>query len=177
MFRRVPAALHAALAVALLLAGVAPFSDEAHAQGTSTRAHACQQGGYLLYMRTDQTPFRNTGECVKYANQGGPLVPLTHAQIAVVGSGPNWSFLNFVGSGFAPVSPFSITITSAPGQPAFSFPWSSPAFVTGPDGSLLLSGAFVPAQSGWCVGYRGTVILTANASYSQASTAPFVSPC
>src|SRR5262249_599728 len=112
MFRRLPAALHAALAAALLLAGVASFSDGALAEGTSDRAHACQQGGYLLYMRTDQTPFRNTGECVKYANQGGPLVPITHAQIALVSSGSSWTSLNFLGSGFATSSPFSITITS-----------------------------------------------------------------
>ena len=176
MFRRVPAALHAALAVALLVAGVAPFSDEAYAQGTSDRAHACQQGGYLLYMRTDGTPFRNTGECVKYANQGGPLVPLTHAQIALVSSGLNWTALNFLGSGFAPGSLFSITITSAPGQPAFSFPWISPAFITGADGSLVLNGSW-SAPFGGCIGYQGTVILTASAGYSQASTAPFVSPC
>src|SRR5690242_1053055 len=127
MFRRVPAALQAALAVTLLLAGVAPFSDEAYAQGTSDRAHLCQQGGYLTLMRSDFTTFRNTGECVRYAAQGGVFA---QAEIHVVAPGPvvNWASLTFVGSGFPHSRPFLVTITSAPGQPTFARTWFSPSF-------------------------------------------------
>ena len=39
--------------------------------GNSTAAHLCQQGGYLNVLSSTGAGFANTGECVKYAAQGG----------------------------------------------------------------------------------------------------------
>ncbi len=44
--------------------------------GNSAAAHACQKDGYLQLAPADDAdaPFRNTGDCVSYAAQGGELV-------------------------------------------------------------------------------------------------------
>lgn len=48
-------------------------NSAAQQRGNSDAAHACQQGGYANLFRTDGTGFKNTGECVSYAAQGGVL--------------------------------------------------------------------------------------------------------
>jgi hypothetical protein len=47
--------------------------------GNSENAKLCQQGGYEDWVRADQTPFANVGECVSYAAQGGTLTAPTPA--------------------------------------------------------------------------------------------------
>ena len=42
--------------------------------GNSDNAKRCQQGGYTSLMQSDGTHFRNAGDCVSYAAQGGTLV-------------------------------------------------------------------------------------------------------
>lgn len=44
--------------------------------GNSGAAHACQKGGYLEMAPAESPdePFKNTGDCVSYAAQGGELV-------------------------------------------------------------------------------------------------------
>ena len=54
----------AALMVPLALAG----------GGNSDAAKACQQDGWKNLARQDGTSFKNTGDCVSYAAQGGVLV-------------------------------------------------------------------------------------------------------
>jgi len=39
--------------------------------GNSAAAHLCQNGGYRNLVRADGTGFRNVGDCVSYAAQGG----------------------------------------------------------------------------------------------------------
>jgi hypothetical protein len=43
--------------------------------GNSDAAKACQQGGWQKLVREDGTPFKNTGDCVSHAAQGGKLQP------------------------------------------------------------------------------------------------------
>ena len=43
--------------------------------GNSNNAHVCQQNGWMDLRRSDGSSFKNTGDCVKYANQGGVFVP------------------------------------------------------------------------------------------------------
>jgi len=43
--------------------------------GNSDAAKACQQGGWQTMVRQDGTGFKNAGDCVSYAAQGGGLVP------------------------------------------------------------------------------------------------------
>jgi hypothetical protein len=57
------AAAAAAIMVPLALAG----------GGNSDNAKACQQGGWQNLVRQDSTGFKNTGDCVSYAAQGGIL--------------------------------------------------------------------------------------------------------
>ena len=44
--------------------------------GNSANAKACQKGGWMTWVREDQTGFTNQGGCVSYAAQGGTLTPL-----------------------------------------------------------------------------------------------------
>lgn len=60
----------------LLALLVSPMVTTAQSPGNSGAAQACQQGGYLDYTDADGNPFRNTGQCVSYAAQGGTLVPV-----------------------------------------------------------------------------------------------------
>ena len=53
----------AAIAVPLAFAG----------GGNSDNAKGCQQGGWQTLIRQDGTAFKNTGDCVSYAAQGGVL--------------------------------------------------------------------------------------------------------
>ena len=45
--------------------------------GNSGAGHACQDGGYLNYTDADGNGFKNTGQCVRYAAQGGKLIAPT----------------------------------------------------------------------------------------------------
>jgi hypothetical protein len=50
--------------------------------GNSAAAKACQKGGWKNWVRADQTPFKNTGDCVSYAARGGVLTaPKTQSQL------------------------------------------------------------------------------------------------
>jgi hypothetical protein len=67
-----------AVLLALVCACVTLLSTSltyADGPGNSDAARMCQQGGYLDYTRADGSPFRNVGECVSYAAQGGILRP------------------------------------------------------------------------------------------------------
>jgi hypothetical protein len=66
----------AALVVACAVLVVAP-AGPADNGGNSENAKLCQKGGYQDWVRADQTPFANVGECVSYAAQGGTLTPPT----------------------------------------------------------------------------------------------------
>ena len=41
--------------------------------GNSGNAKLCQKGGWQYWVRVDQTPFKNQGDCVSYAARGGIL--------------------------------------------------------------------------------------------------------
>jgi hypothetical protein len=42
----------------------------------NANAKACQQGGFVNYVTTSGTRFKNAGDCTSYAATGGTLVPL-----------------------------------------------------------------------------------------------------
>jgi len=60
IFGLIVAAATAAIVVPLAVAG-----------GNSDNAKACQQNGWQNLVRQDGTGFKNTGDCVSYASQGG----------------------------------------------------------------------------------------------------------
>jgi hypothetical protein len=61
--------LQRCLIVAILALVLVPFS--AGAQGNSQAAHACQGEGYLSLVGVGGETFRNVGQCVRFAAQGG----------------------------------------------------------------------------------------------------------
>lgn len=65
--------LFAALALVFSTGIVSPPAL-AQDPGNSGAAHACQQGGYQDLRRADGTSFKNAGDCVSYAAQGGSLL-------------------------------------------------------------------------------------------------------
>jgi hypothetical protein len=67
------AAVTAAVAAPLAFAG----------GGNSDAANACKQGGWQNLVRQDGTGFKNQGDCVSYAVQGGTLVAKAAPSTAV----------------------------------------------------------------------------------------------
>jgi hypothetical protein len=60
--------------------------------GNSATAKACQKGGWKNWVRADQTPFKNTGDCVSYAARGGVLTaPKTQSQLDCEAAGGGFS--------------------------------------------------------------------------------------
>ena len=61
-------------AVLALTVGIATATAE-DGPGNSDAAKACQKGGWQELVREDGTAFKNAGDCVSYAAQGGTLEP------------------------------------------------------------------------------------------------------
>ena len=73
------------------------------AQGNSDDAHACQHGGYLNYTDADGNPFKNTGQCTRYAAQGEALVPAAYIRFHVISvESPFYVVGTIEGAGLAP---------------------------------------------------------------------------
>jgi len=92
----------------MTLAVVALPQSAYAAGGNSAAAHACQQGGYFNFVRSDGSIFNNVGECVSYAANGGDLVPVTLTATFV--PDPNrgiYEDLTLTGSGLLPGSTVS----------------------------------------------------------------------
>lgn len=58
------------------LSGGGALTAKGGDSGNSDAAHLCQQGGWQNVMGSDGTLFRNQGDCVSFAAQGGTLVPI-----------------------------------------------------------------------------------------------------
>lgn len=58
----------------LVVLGAISMPVGVSAQGNSETAHLCQGSGYLNFTDIDGNGFKNTGQCVRYAAQGGTLV-------------------------------------------------------------------------------------------------------
>jgi len=55
--------------------------------GNAANAKLCRKGGWMTWVRADQTPFLNQGDCVSYAAKGGTLTPKSAAQASCEGLG------------------------------------------------------------------------------------------
>ena len=71
----------ALFSVALSAGAVLGFAPPASAAGNSPNAGLCQKGGWETLVRADQSSFKNQGECVAYAAQGGTPSPKSAAQV------------------------------------------------------------------------------------------------
>ncbi len=111
----------AALVVACAVLVVAPAGPAANG-GNSENAKRCQKGGYEDWVRADQTPFANVGECVSYAAQGGTLTPPTPPM--------DRAFC-------APAGPATLGQCSVPGVLDFDFDASSGPLGESPTGTFV----------------------------------------
>jgi hypothetical protein len=59
----------ATVIASLALPGAAFASD-----GKNNAALPCQNGGWMVWLRADQTAFKNKGDCVAYVTKGGTLI-------------------------------------------------------------------------------------------------------
>src|SRR5215212_1781219 len=62
-----------AMAVMVPLFAVVAY---AAAGGNAANAAKCEEGGYLDYTDANGNPFKNEGQCTRYAAKGGQLVPV-----------------------------------------------------------------------------------------------------
>ena len=96
------------LAAAMALSGVA----QAAPSGNAANAHKCAEGGYLNYTGAQGNPFKNAGQCTRYAARGGQLVPVpvSTADITLDQAAGSIS-----GTGFTPNSPITLRRVYSPG--------------------------------------------------------------
>jgi hypothetical protein len=75
---------------------------------SSSAALACQQGGFVNFVRSDGSTFGDTGDCVSYAALGGTLVPVDlNASFVADPSRTPFEDLTLTGSGLEPGSTVS----------------------------------------------------------------------
>jgi hypothetical protein len=99
-----------AMAVMVPLFAVVAY---AAAGGNAANAHKCEEGGYLGYTDAQGNPFKNEGQCTRYAARGGQLVPVPTADISLVQGAPGFNGI-ISGTGFTPNSPISLTRVYSP---------------------------------------------------------------
>jgi hypothetical protein len=128
----------------------------AAAGGNAANAHKCEEGGYLDYTDAKRDPFKNEGQCTRYAARGGQLVP--------VPTGPDITLDQAAGTisgtGFTPnSSSFFVTTAFSPsGLTVFGLnPVTTDA-----------TGAFVSSGWNFCLGEGDT---SANVTVSNRALA------
>jgi len=75
--------------------GIVGIATPVGAAGNADNAKACQKNGWKTLVRADQTPFKNQGECVSYAAQGGtPQSPKPQSQLICESLGGTYGATN-----------------------------------------------------------------------------------
>jgi hypothetical protein len=128
--RRVTMMLGAlAMVVGLLAAPVAAAPG-----GNAANAAKCEDGGYLYYTDAEGNPFKNEGQCTRYAARGGQLVSTADISFDRGSGGLPDGIIS--GTGFTPNSDITLTLTFSPtGETNTDTLWrtdATGAFSTGP---------------------------------------------
>jgi hypothetical protein len=98
--------------LALVVAGPAMAASG----GNSGNAKLCQHGGWQDWVRSDGTPFENTGDCVSYAAHGGTLTSpaeITGVSQLTCNAGAGTQLLGVTGTGFRPNTQITFTASSS----------------------------------------------------------------
>src|SRR5262245_17957783 len=74
--------------VAALTVGVATASADG---GNSANAEACRNGGWQTLVGAQAAAFKNQGDCIAYAAQGGTLSPKSASQVLCESYGGTFS--------------------------------------------------------------------------------------
>src|SRR5215208_3879005 len=64
-----------------MVVGVLAGPVTAAPAGNAANAAKCEEGGYLDYTDANGNPFKNEGQCTRYAAKGGQLVPIPHISL------------------------------------------------------------------------------------------------
>src|SRR5215213_1232127 len=84
--------------------------------GPVAAAHAgkCEEGGYLDYTDANGNPFKNEGQCTRYAARGGQLVPVPVLTPDITITYQGFDTGTISGTGFTPNSQITYTVTYSP---------------------------------------------------------------
>src|SRR5919112_1723380 len=118
------------LAVVALMVGMLAGPVAASPGGNAANAAKCEEGGYLDYTDANGNPFKNEGQCTRYAAKGGQLVPTANISLDPVSG-------TISGTGFTPNSRFDLKFSYSPNGGGINFLGFSStdatgAFVLGP---------------------------------------------
>lgn len=137
--------------------------------GNSSAALACQQRGFVQYVRSDGSTFASTGDCVSYAAAGGSLVPVA-LDVSFVPDPTRpvgdtfFENLTVTGSGLEPGSTVSSSFIP------YGTGTRSPIVPTAVNHTVAADGTFSTAWSTGCPLDRGFVFY-ATTAYGQQITA------
>ncbi len=123
----------------------------AAADGNSGNAKLCQHGGWQNWVRSDGTPFSNTGDCVSYGAHGGVLTApaaITAVDQLVCNAGAGTQLLGVTGIGFRPNT--QITFTASSSRSIVNYLNDAPYVFTDATGAFN-SGTFPPGTQTFIV--------------------------
>jgi hypothetical protein len=169
-------ALSAAVALCLGVALSVAAPASAAGGGNSSNAKLCQHGGWQNWVRSDGTPFKNTGACVSYAAQGGTLTAparITAVTQLACNDSAGTQLLGVTGTGFRPNT--QITFTASSSALIANFLNDSPFVFTDATGSFN-SGTFPPGTSTFIVAFSGVVGTLDVTATDGVQTASFDTP-
>src|SRR5215208_5789311 len=101
-----------ALLVGMLAMSVGP--GFAAPGGNAANAAKCEEGGYLDYTDANGNPFKNEGQCTRYAARGGQLVPVPVLTPDITITYQGFDTGTISGTGFTPNSQITYTVTYSP---------------------------------------------------------------
>ena len=94
----------AMMAAAMALSGVAAWAAPG---GNAANAAKCEEGGYLDYTDANGNPFKNEGQCTRYAAKDGQLMPTANVSLDPVSG-------TISGTGFTPNSVLDLEFRYSP---------------------------------------------------------------
>jgi hypothetical protein len=118
--------------------------------GNAANAAKCEEGGYLDYTDANGNPFKNEGQCTRYAAKGGQLVPTANISLDPVSG-------TISGTGFTPNSRFDLKFGYSPNGGGINFLGFSSTDATG--AFVLGPGVDFCEPSGFPTGITGDQLL------------------
>src|SRR5215216_845097 len=132
-----------------MVVGVLAGPVAAAPAGNAANAAKCEEGGYLDYTDANGNPFKNEGQCTRYAAKGGQLVPVPTADISFDQAAGTIS-----GTGFTPNSTIRLVVDVRSPSGVFAVASDEPTDETG---AFVASGFnFCPTSSDTSVNVKAT---------------------
>src|SRR5215218_2194454 len=103
-----------------MVVGVLAGPVAAAPAGNAANAAKCEEGGYLDYTDANGNPFKNEGQCTRYAARGGQLVPVPVLTPDITITYQGFDTGTISGTGFTPNSQITVTRTYSPVGQSFT---------------------------------------------------------